>query len=348
LFALSYVGGIVAGLLTAGAGWQARKRIADALQQNLIVLLMPFVAYLLAELINASGVLAVVTCGLIMSQVGPRVGRPLARQQTTAFWSLATHLLNGGLFVLIGVELQAALRGLSGSALTRGLGIVAVVAVALVVVRLVWLNTTIYLIRLLDRRPSQRARRTTGRSRVLQSVAGFRGAVSLAAALAVPKLVDDGSPFPDRDLIVFITVGVIAVTLIQGIALPGVVRWARLPRDTMVEQERQLAETRATQAALDALPDVAERLGINREVADEARDDYARHLRALQAGNGGEVDAELVTHQQQYRELRRALIAHKRAAVIEMRDQGVIDDIVLRQLQTHLDREDVRLSPSPD
>src|SRR3954447_8524306 len=113
LFALSYVGGIVAGLVTAAAGWHARKRLSDALQQNLVVLLMPFTAYLLAELVHASGVLAVVTCGLIMSQLGPRIGRPLARQQTTAFWGLATQLLNGGLFVLIGVELQAAVRGLS-------------------------------------------------------------------------------------------------------------------------------------------------------------------------------------------------------------------------------------------
>jgi CPA1 family monovalent cation:H+ antiporter len=344
LFALSYTGGIAAGLVTAAAGWQARMRLNDALQQNLVVLLMPFTAYLLAELVHASGVLAVVTCGLIMSQLGPRIGRPLARQQTTAFWGLATQLLNGGLFVLIGVELQAAVRGLSSAALAQGIAIIVVVAVALVLVRLAWLTITIHLIRLLDRRPSQRARRTTPRARVLQSVAGFRGAVSLAAALAVPQALDSGSPFPSRDLIIFITVGVIAVTLAQGVALPSVVRWARLPRDTMIEKERQLAESKAAQAALDALPELAKSLGINDEVADEARDEYSRHLRALQAGGETGEDADLISHQQQYKDLRRALIEHKRRTVIGLRDDGIIDDIVLRELQTHLDREDVRLS----
>src|SRR3954471_24353859 len=196
LFALSYALGVVAGVLVALTGWQARTRINDPLLENLVILLMPFAAYLLAELAHASGVLAVVTCGLIMSQLGPRIGRPVARQQTAAFWQLGTHLLNGGLFVLIGVELQAAVRALSAHAAGRGALIAVVVAVMLVAVRLAWLNTTIYLIRLLDRRPSQRVRRTTARSRVMQSVAGFRGAVSLAAAIAVPQALGNGDAFP--------------------------------------------------------------------------------------------------------------------------------------------------------
>src|SRR4051794_3199969 len=149
LFAVSYAGGLVAGIVVGWLGWQARKRLDDPMQQNLTILLLPFTAYLIAELLHASGVLAVVACGLIMSQVGPRVGRPLGRQQTTAFWSLATSVLNAALFVLIGVELQAAVRGLTSVALARGLLAVGIVAVTLVLVRLVWLFTTIYLIRLL-------------------------------------------------------------------------------------------------------------------------------------------------------------------------------------------------------
>jgi monovalent cation/hydrogen antiporter len=155
--------------------------------------------------------------------------------------------------------------------------------------------------------------------------------------------VASGSPFPNRDLIIFITVGVIAVTLAQGVALPSVVRWARLPRDTMVDQERQLAATKATQAALEALPELARHLGISEQVADEARDEYSRHLRTLRAGGETDEDAELISHQEQYKDLLRALIAHKRRTVIGLRDAGTIDDIVLRELQTHLDREDVRL-----
>jgi NhaP-type Na+/H+ or K+/H+ antiporter len=119
----------------------------------LTILLLPFTAYLLAELVNASGVLAVVSCGLAMTQFGPRVGRPVGRQQTVAFWSLTSYVLNAALFVLIGIELQATVRGLTSDALTRGLLAIGVVAAVLVVVRLVWLFTTVSLIRLIDRRP---------------------------------------------------------------------------------------------------------------------------------------------------------------------------------------------------
>jgi monovalent cation/hydrogen antiporter len=225
--------------VTGWVGWQVRRRLSDSLLQNLTILLMPFTAYLLGEIIHASGVLAVVSCGLLMSQLGPRVGRPHARQQTIAFWSLTTYVLNAALFVLIGIELQAAVRELTGAALARGLVTVAVVATVCIVVRMVWLFATVYLIRLLDRRPSQRERRTTVRARVMQGFAGFRGAVSLAAALAVPSTLATGTDFPDRDLIIFTTAGVIAVTLAQGMAFPAVVRWARLNPDGDVDEERR-------------------------------------------------------------------------------------------------------------
>ena len=344
LFALSYALGVAAGVAVALIGWQARTRINDPLLENIVILLMPFAAYLLAELAHASGVLAVVTCGLIMSQLGPRIGRPVARQQTAAFWELGTHLLNGGLFVLIGVELQAAVRALSAHAAGRGALIAIVVAVMLVAVRLAWLNTTIYLIRLLDRRPSQRARRTTARSRVMQSVAGFRGAVSLAAALAVPASLGNGDAFPGRDLIVFVTAGVIAVTLIQSTALPSVVRWAGLPPDVAADEERHLASIKASESALDALPDIARTLNVSPEVVRDAEDELRQHLRLLRAGGSSEEDVELLSQKQQYTDLRQALLAHKRRTVIELRDSGTIDDIVLREIQSVLDAEDLRLN----
>src|SRR3954452_18163189 len=182
--------------------------------------------------IHASGVLAVVVCGLIMSQAAPRVGRADTRQQATACWTLSTYLLNGALFVLVGLELQSAVRGLTSVDLTRGLLEVAVVSIVLFAVRLAFLFVTAYLIRAVDRRPSQRLRRVSHRSRVVSATAGFRGAVSLAAALAVPAVVSSGAAFPGRDTIVFVTAGVIAVTLVaQGLLLPAVVRWARLPED---------------------------------------------------------------------------------------------------------------------
>jgi Na+/H+ antiporter len=338
LFLLSYGGGALAGVVVAWLAAQTRRRLDDPLQENVLILLTPFTAFLLAEAVDASGVLAVVVCGLITSQVGPRVGRADTRQQTTAFWSLSTFLLNGALFVLVGLEVQSAVRGLTSTDIGRGLFAVVAVSAVVIGVRFAWLFTTPYLIRALDRRPQQRLRRVGARTRVVSAVAGFRGAVSLAAALAVP------GTFPGRDLIVFVTAGVIAVTLLQGLLLPSVVRWARLPRDSSVEQERRLAETRATEEALAALPQVATDLGTDPEVVERTRREYEEHLQVVRADGDHEVDEPVLRHDQHYAALRLALLARKRATVLALRDEQRIDDIVLRQFQTRLDIEEVRLS----
>ena len=241
--------------------------------------------------------------------------------------------------------MQAAVRGLGSGALTRGLIAVGVVSATVIGMRFVWLFTTTYLIRALDRRPQQRLRRVGARVRAVSGVAGFRGAVSLAAALAVPRTVSSGAPFPDRNMIIFVTAGVIVVTLVlQGLLLPGVVRWARLPHDTSVEQERHLAEILATEEALAAIPDLADDLGTDPEVAGRVRREYEKHLRVLRASDGPTEDESALRYDQQYTALRLAGIAHKRATVLRLRDERRIDDTVLRQVQARLDIEDVRLS----
>ncbi|MET7696488.1 Na+/H+ antiporter [Streptomyces sp. NPDC005485] len=351
LLLLSYGGGIAAGLLVAWLGILARRRIRtldDTLIGNLTIILIPFTAYLLAELAEASGVLAVVVCGLVMSQAGPRLGQADARRQTEAFWSLAMYLLNGFLFVMVGLEAQAAVRGLSGNALTDALVMVAAVSVALVVVRFTFLFVAAYTIRLVDRRPQQRERRMGHRARVVSALAGFRGAVSLALALSVPYTVDSGAPFPDRDTIVFVAAGVVVVTLVvQGLVLPGVARWARLPQDTDHERELHLAQTAASKAALQALPDVAAELGTDPDVADRLLAEHETHLRtlhAIDAAEDTEDSGSLLRRHHQETDLRLALLVHKRAAVIALRDERRIDDSVLLRMQARLDTEEVRLA----
>ncbi|MFG6502464.1 Na+/H+ antiporter [Microbacterium sp. P05] len=357
---LSYGGGFLAGCLVAAIAVWARPRLKNAMIENVAILLTPFTAFLLAELIHASGVLAVVTAGLIMSQAGPRVGKAAARQQTESFWSLATFLLNGSLFVLVGIQLQGVVQDLTGASLGLGLALVAVVSVCLVVVRLAFLFITAYTIRALDRRPSQRRRRMSNRSRVVSGLAGFRGAVSLAAALAVPATMTDGTPFPDRSLIIFVTAGVIVVTIVgQGLTLPAVVRWAKLPKDTSVSEERLFAETTFYKAALADLPEIARRLGTDAEVTERLRTEYEEHLEELDAetrafekddrpdapgDTSKNAEPAAVRRRRQMVELRLALLRHKRATMIELRDEKRIDDIVLRQLQDRLDIEEVRLT----
>ena len=344
MFVVAYAGGALAGLVTASLAMLVRRHLDDPLLENLVSVVTPFAAFLLAEVVGASGVLAVVACGLAVSQTGPRAIQALTRQQAQAFWGLTTFVLNGALFVLVGLQVQASVRNLPAADLTRALAAVAAICATVIGTRFLWLFTTPYLIRLLDRRPQQRLRRVGARPRVLSAVAGFRGAVSLAAALAVPALLASGAPFPDRDLIVFVTSGVVVVTLVvQGLLLPAVVRWARLPTDTTVADERRLADTVATEEALAAVGDAARDLGTDEAVVARLRAEYEQHLRVLRTDGAESADDPDRRAEEQYTTLRLALLARKRATVVRLRDERRIDDTVLRQVQWRLDTEEVRL-----
>ncbi|WP_405504367.1 Na+/H+ antiporter [Streptomyces purpurascens] len=345
LFLLAYGGGAAVGVAVAWINMNLRRRLDDPLQGNLVMILAPFTAYLLAEFIHASGVLAVVVSGLIMAQVAPSLIRAEHRRQALAFWPLATFLINSALFVLVGVELQYALRHLSRADLQDALIAIGVVSVVLVVVRFAFLFSSAYLIRAIDRRARQRELRISHRARAVSGFAGFRGAVSLAVALSVPEALDSGAPFPDRDFIVFVTSGVIVVTLVvQSLLLPGVVRWARLPRDTSIDEEEILAETTATEEAVEALPRLADELGTTPKVTEWLRQEYGAHLATVRARGAGTDEDPALLHNRHYTDLRLALIAHKRATVVRLRDERQIDDTVLRRLQAALDNEEVRLA----
>ncbi|MEV0247474.1 Na+/H+ antiporter [Nocardia sp. NPDC050712] len=344
LFLLAYAGGAIAGAAVAWLAVRIRRRLDDPVLINVAILVTPFAAFWLAEEVGASGVLAVVVAGLIISQIAPRMGRADARRMTETSWTLAAFVLNGSLFVLIGLEAQAAARNLTSVTVLTAVLLVVVVALVLVAVRVGFLFVSAYTIRLLDRRPEQRLRRVPNRARVVSGFAGFRGAVSLAAALAIPEKLSSGQGFPDRDAIIFVAAGVIAFTLVvQGALLPVVVRWARLPVDNAPEQERRFAETHATEVALDELPALAAELGTDPDVAERLRNDYDEHLQAL-ATECEESSERAAQHEQQYTALRLALLARKRAVVVGLRDEHRIDDAVLLELQTAFDTEEVRLT----
>jgi CPA1 family monovalent cation:H+ antiporter len=217
--------------------------------------------------------------------------------------------------------------------------------------RLAWLYTTPYVIRLLDRRPTQRPRRVGARQRLPLAWAGFRGGVSLAAALAVPTTLADGDPFPGRDLIIVVTFGVILVTLlVQGLSLPAILRFARLPEDTGVADEEHIAHRRAVQAGLAGLPEAAARLGVHRSVHERVRAEYEERLRHLDVEERHDAEASGATGEpdelDEYERLLAALLVEKRAAVVALRDEGTIDDIVLIRVQRGLDAEEIRLDRS--
>jgi CPA1 family monovalent cation:H+ antiporter len=348
LFAISYVGGAVAGILAAGAAYLLLVRVRDTLIINIALLITPFAAFLLAEAVHASGVLAVVAAGLIVSFTSSRISTAASRRQTESAWPLGSYLLNGALFVLIGLQVQAAVHEINPLDVGRLLLSTVAVWLALIIVRFVFQTLSVAIIRVLDRRPSQRQRRMTYRARIVSSVAGFRGAVSLAIALSVPLALDDGTPLPGRDDIIFISAGVIVLTmLVQGPLLPRVVRWARLPEEPE-EEELRLAELAIASAAVTAVDELAHELGTTAEIRGRLADEYRSHLAVTQALKAGTDPVATMQSRQEETMLRQAILERKREVILELRLAGTVDDTVARRLRTRLDVEEQRLTGVED
>jgi CPA1 family monovalent cation:H+ antiporter len=207
------------------------------------------------------------------------------------------------------------------------------------------------LVRSVDRRAVQRTRRIDWRQRMVSNLAGFRGAVSLAAALAVPLTTHNGAPFPDRNLIIFVVTFVILTTvLVQGSTLPAIVRWARLPEDVAHADELRLARCHGAQAALDALPMVAAEVGVPEDLQTRLQKEYQQHAALVRISDDGSSPSDAEERSDLIRQVRLGVLEHKRRAITELRDQRRIDDIVLLEVQAAMDLEEARLlgPASPD
>jgi Na+/H+ antiporter len=347
----SYLGGIAAGLLVGALVVLLRRRVDAPLEEGALSMVTPFAAFLLAQSFDCSGVVAVLMSAFMLTYFGPKVIRARSRLVSFAFWDITTFLLNGSLWVFVGVQIPGAVRGIYH--VDGGLRHAVIMALAVtgvvVVSRFFWGEATTAVLRLVDRREVQRNRRVSWRQRMVTAYAGFRGAVSLAAALAIPLTTHSGDPFPDRSLIIFIVVVVILLTVIvQGTTLPAVVRWSRMPDDSAHEEELQLARTRGSQAALDALPSVASALGVGPELLRRIQREYEEHARFILANNDGSGDDDLAERKDLVRRVRLGVLDYKRQEITTLRNQNLIDDIVLRELQAEMDLEEVQLLDPAD
>ena len=345
----SYAGGIVAGLVVGVAVTLLRRRIDAPSVEGALSLWTPFAAFLLAEEMSGSGVVAVLVSGLTLAYSGPRVIRARSRLQTYSFWEITTFIINGTLWVFVGVQVPGAVRHLDRA--HDGLGHAFVLAFAvtgvIIVSRIFWVEATTLLIRVLDRSGAYVERRSTWRQRLITSWSGFRGAVSLAAALAVPLTTRGGAPFPDRNLIIFVVVVVILVTvLVQGSTLPLIVRWARLPADEEYIGELQLARKHSAATAVAALPAIAEQCHVNPRLQARLMEEYQGRAAVIADSEGGPGPTAL--KQKRVREIRLRVLCEQRSALTQLRNEGLIDDIVLREVQAELDLEEVQLLNSDD
>ncbi|GGY89235.1 Na+/H+ antiporter [Streptomyces poonensis] len=343
-FALAAVGGIVVGLLLMAPIHWLRTHLKEALLQNTLSLLIPFVAYGLAEWVHASGVLAVVVVGLYLGHRNWQVDFA-TRLQEAAVWRMIAFLLESSVFALIGLQLKVVLEGLGeeyeGTRVTWY-----ALAVFLVVVasRFVWVYPATFLPRLLSKRIREREKNPGWQGPFVVAWAGMRGVVSLAIAFSIPLTVD-GEPFPERNLLLFLTfTTVIGTLVVQGVTLPPLIRLLGLPgrdaqADTLAEANAQAQASRAAEQRLAELladernalpPPLADRL---RTVLERRRNAVWERLGAVNPVTGESVD-------DMYRRLSRELIGIEREVFVKLRDARHIDDEMLRTLLRRLDLEE--------
>ncbi|MFF5298351.1 Na+/H+ antiporter [Streptomyces sp. NPDC013161] len=343
-FLLAAVGGVGVGLLMMVPIHWLRTHLKEALLQNTLSLLIPFVAYGVAEQVHASGVLAVVVVALYLGHRAWEVDFA-TRLQEEAVWKMVAFVLESAVFALIGLQLPVVLKGLGEY---RGLDAAwYAIALFLVVVatRFVWVYPAAFIPRILSARIREREDSPTWKGAMTTAWAGMRGVVSLAIAFSIPLTVHGGDPFPQRNLILFLTfTTVIGTLVVQGLSLPPIIRLLKFPgrdqqAETLAEANAQAQASRVAEKRLEALledernalpPPLADRL---REVLERRRNAVWERLGATNPVTGETVDDT-------YRRLSREMISAERSMFVRLRDGRYIDDEMLRTLLRRLDLEE--------
>jgi CPA1 family monovalent cation:H+ antiporter len=364
-------GGVAIGLLI-GVVVQRVHRVTRAVPvvANTVSLLTPFASYLLADLVGASGILAVVATGMYAARTVPKVVGPVIRQQFTGTWTVVTFMLESLVFILVGLELPYVARALNRFPLSMLLREAAIVSLCVVLVRLVWVMPSAYIFRALGRwfRGSKEPL-PPWRWVLFIAWSGLRGADSLVLALSLPLVTASGARFPARDQIIFISFSVIFITLVvQGPTLAPFARWLGMEADENEGPEDAHARLAAAEAGLKTLEQP--------EFADSPYPEVVRYLKqrhrqrarrwAAREAEPNESEPEDVAHDHdhftiapsheaaeiddrraiEYRRVRGAMLIAEQDAILDLRDRGVIADDVMRNIQRDLDLESMLLETS--
>jgi Na+/H+ antiporter len=311
-------------------------------------LLAPFLAFLSAERADASGVVAVATCGLVIAHGGPYIIPAAARRQTFGFWQVVSFIVSDALFVLTGLQLYRLIIKLhTDSWPVLVISLSAIVIAIVIGLRLLWFYTVPYLVRAVYRR-ALRTPLIPVRNRFPIAWAGMRGSISLALAIALPMTTNAGRPLPRRETLIAATFAVIVITIaVQGLSMPAVLRWSRLTQDPAQAYEEALASRAGFQRATALLPGIAAALGGPGAARDRLAAEYRAEAdkltsvmddttRSIRSAGAAEVDWE--------RRLRRAVIPARRGAALSLRRARRIDDVALRRIQARLDTEEIQLT----
>jgi Na+/H+ antiporter len=334
-------GGAALGLAVGWVAVQIRRRIDQPLLEITISLATPYLTYVLAESAHLSGVLATVAAGVYVGSHLSAIFAPGARLQAFAFLDVLVFLLNAVLFTLVGAELVRSVHWVPDMTPLRVVAVISVVVIVVIALRLMWMLFGPVTAKLFGRPRGE----PVWRERVVVAWAGMRGGLSLAAALAIPLRRADGSPFPDRDLVIVVAAAVIVASLLmQGTSLPWLLRRLGLRAEDFGTAENKV-RLKAARAALEWLDDNSKDESAD-EATKSARALYEAKLRRLQLGPPGDEDSDEAQEMERYRALRLELLGVERSTVLALRRDGRINATLLRTIERDLDLEEARLSGS--
>jgi monovalent cation/hydrogen antiporter len=337
-FGLIALGGLALGVATGWVTSQIQQRLHDPMLELAMSLTTPFAAYSLCEALEVSGVLGVVAAGLYRSRWSHAGTSALARLNIRNFWGAVVFVINCLVFVLIGIRLPLIAESLlraDGLSWSRAAGLIAVLSVVAIGVRFLWIFTATYGVRWLV--PAvQRRDPASARVSTLVSWCGMRGVVSLAAALALPAALPSGEPFPQRDLVILLTFGIVFVTLVgQGLTLPAMIRALHLKSDSSGETESQLAREAMRRAAIRAVNKLVAEHGLPAHEAVAVKR-FFNNRSPDQSGSVLSPDNEM--------RLWLGAAAAQREALLKLWQNGEIGDDVLIRLEREIDLAEARLS----
>jgi CPA1 family monovalent cation:H+ antiporter len=341
-FVLVALGGAGIGLAVGWLAASLQRRLDDPPIQITISLLTPFAAYIPAERLQVSGILAVVASGLFLGWRAPQILTSRTRLNLFVFWEMMVFLLNGLVFVLIGLQLPRILHTVLAHTLKKLLWHGALISCATIVVRIAWVFGSTFLLRLTSASFRKRDPYPAWKNVAIVAWTGMRGVVSLAAALAVPLTLSDGSAFPGRDYVLFVTFCVILATLVlQGLSLPVMIRRLGVVDDGLANLEERTARLKANEAALAYLAEVGSQFPP--DVLERLRAEYDDRIRQLEvcAGAGGDRPDDMAAAS--YQRLQKDALDVERQTIIRLRDEYVISDEVLRRIQSDIDHAEARL-----
>jgi Na+/H+ antiporter len=343
-FAVDVAGGVAIGLAVGFVLRQVRRRLHHSPTEIAIALLSGYFAYLPAQAAGVSAVLAAVTVSVYVGWYTPELTTAETRLQGDAVWNILTFLLNALLFGLVGLQLRPILDSLSGRSTGTLIADALIVSAAVIVTRLVWIYPATYLPRFLSRRIRERDPYPPWQYPTLIGWTGLRGAVTLAAALALPLTTRAGAPFPERNLLIYLAFCVILATLVlQGLSLPLLIRLLHLEDDGGAAKEETKARIYAADAALARLDELAAEDWVRDDTLERMRGLYNFRRTRFSARFDSEDDGAIEQRSQDYQRLRRELLDAERRAVVDLRRAGRINDDVMNVVQRDLDLEDARL-----